>query len=76
MAYTQSLMSGVPTVIAQTTAYALPPRGCFIQSTVALEVSVDGTTYVTLAASTTGAQTGATFVRCTTAPTTVIVKKF
>lgn len=73
---TQSLMFGVPTVIAQTTAYALPPTGCFIMSTVALEVSADGTTYVTLAASTTGAQTGATFVRCTTAPTTVIVRKF
>lgn len=76
MAVTQSLMSGVPTIIAQTTAYALPSRGCFIQSTVALEVSVDGTAYTTLASSTTGTQTGATFVRCTTAPATVIVKKY
>ena len=73
---TPSLMFGVPTVIAQTTAYALPPTVCFIQSTTALEVSVDGTTYVTLTASTTGTTTGATFVRCTTAPTTVIVRKF
>jgi len=73
---TPAFMSGVPTVVAQTTAYALPPVLCFIQSTVALEVSVDGTTYAVLAGSTTGTNTAATFARCTTSTATVIVKRY
>ncbi len=76
MSIIQSLMPGVPTAISQTTSYALPSRGVFIMATVACELSADGTTFVTQAATTTGVGvTGAAFVRCTTSTTCVVIVK-
>ncbi len=70
----QSFMSGVPIAVAQTTSYALLARACRVQATVAVEVSVDGTTWATLTNSTTvGENTSAMFVRCTTSTTCVVV---
>lgn len=70
------LMNGVPLAIAQTTAYALPGRSVKIQSTVAIEVSVDNTTWTALTgADTIGAESAAMFVRCTTSTTCVVVCK-
>jgi hypothetical protein len=62
------LSTGVPTTIAQNAVYSLPTVLCFISSSVAIEASLDGTTWAALAgANTTGVYCGAAFVRCPTA---------
>lgn len=72
--YIRSLMRGVPTAMTSTTqVFALPPSLNYIHSTLALELSVDGTTYVLTAATTTGTATAASFCRCTTATTGFVV---
>jgi len=74
--YTVSFMMGVPLAIAQTTAYALPGRTVRIQSTVAVEVSVDNVTWSALAnSSTVGETSSAMFLRCTSSTTCVVVVK-
>jgi len=68
------LMVGVPTIIAQTTIYALPSKPCFVHSTALLEVSVDGTNFAAVTASTTGTTLGSVFARCTGSTATLICK--
>lgn len=57
---------GPPITLLQNVVYALPAKAVLITSSLALEVSLDGTAWVALAnATTTGAVTGYVFVRCT-----------
>lgn len=70
----QSIQVGVPTVITQNVVYALPASKCFIQALAAVEVSIDNSTWAVLASSTTGAASGAVYVRCTTGNTTIVCK--
>mgnify|MGYP001615228141 CR=1 FL=1 len=71
------LSAGVVTVVAQTTTYILPPVVVFLQSTVAMELSPDGTTFTLITATTTGVTTGCVAARCTTSTTcAVIVKRY
>lgn len=72
---TTLLTTGVSNAIAQTTSYALPAVTMFLQSSVAVELSADGSTFVAVAASTTGVTTSAVAVRCTTAPAIVTIKR-
>jgi hypothetical protein len=72
---TTLLTTGVSNSIAQTTSYALPAVTVLLQSTVAVELSPDGSTFTLVAASTTGIQTCALAVRCTTAPAIVTIKR-
>lgn len=63
--------------IDQNIVYALPTRTVFIQSNDTVETSLDSTTgFTTLASSTTGVQTSAAFVRCTTANTKISCKAY
>lgn len=77
MALTYSLQVGVPTLVTQTTTYALPPSLVYLTANASVDVSVDGSTWNALTnGSTIGAYTSATFVRCTTSTTCqIIVKK-
>ena len=68
------LLLGVPTQILQNIVYALPNRAALVLSSVALEVSQDGSTWVAAPTSTTGMQTAGAFVRCPTAAALVTVK--
>jgi hypothetical protein len=65
---------GVPTTILQNVVYALPNRAALVLSSVALDVSQDGTTWVAAPSSTTGLQTAGVFIRCPTAGALVTVK--
>lgn len=65
---------GVYTVTT-TTICALPPVVVRVQSSAACEVSLDQTNWSILANSTTGAETGAMFVRCTTGQMVIAVKR-
>jgi hypothetical protein len=70
------LISGGPWVtIAQNVIYALPSRQVYIQSNVAIESSIDGTTFTALTgANTTGVLTSATFIRSTLGPANIVAK--
>jgi hypothetical protein len=70
------LTTGVSNTIAQSTVYALPAMGVFLHSTVALELTVDGTNYVLDVFTTTGIQTSALAVRCTTGNAICVIKRF
>jgi hypothetical protein len=66
----------VPTALVQNQVYGLPNPLLFIRSTLALESSVDGTTWAALTgADTTGVNTAARWIRCTTGAPTVNIKK-
>lgn len=74
---TQSLALGMPWTLIQGVAYALPSRVCLVQSSAALEVSADGTTWSALTgANTVGAQSGAAFIRSPVGNATVTCKAF
>lgn len=73
---TTLLTTGVSNAIAQTTSYALPANTVFIMSSVAVELSVDNTNWVPVAATTTGVATAARFVRCTTAAAVVSLTRY
>jgi len=67
---------GVPTTILQNQVVGLPSRLSFIQSTVAIDGSVDGVTWVAMTgANTTGVSSPARFARCTTAGVTILCKR-
>lgn len=76
MAYTQALQLGLPTAILQNIVYALPARACFVQCTAAVEVSniIDSGFSTLTNANTIGAETAATWIRCTTGNATITVK--
>lgn len=72
---TQAISAGVPTTITQNVAYALPSPSCWMQSSAVVETSLDGSTWAAVSASTTGVQTAAVFVRCTTANALISVRR-
>lgn len=76
MAYVTTLSAGVVYTLVQNTIYALPVAKVAILSDTALEQNVtNGTTgWTALASSTTGTETAAPFVRCTTGAAVVSVK--
>ncbi len=72
----EALTIGPVHAVAQTTAYALPARAVLMQSTHAVETSINGTDYVAqTAATTSGILTAAVFVRCTASTACQIVLK-
>lgn len=61
--------------LVEDAVYALPARKVMVHASAAVEVSNDSTTgFVALSSSTTGVETSAAFVRCTTANALVTVK--
>ncbi len=78
MALVPELQVGVPTLVTQTTSYALPPVIVHLTATAAVEISADNSTFTALTGgNTVGAFTSAGWVRCTGSTTcTVVVKKF
>jgi len=73
-----SLSPGESTLCLQNVAYALPATYCFIQSSLAMETSLDGSTgwAALTGANTTGVGASGGFIRCPTANATVICKKY
>lgn len=71
---TQSLMIGPVTQLTQNIAYALPARQVRLQSTAVLQVSIDGSSYSDLTATTTGTDVTAVFVKCTTGTCNVVCR--
>ena len=69
-----TLSAGRAHAILEDITYCLPPQVVRVQSLAAVEVSIDNSTWAVLTGSTTGAETGAIFVRCTTAATTIVCK--
>jgi len=67
---------GVPTSIVQNQVYGLPNKLVFLQSTVAIEGSLDATTWTAITgANTTGVNSAARFIRCPTAAAIINCKK-
>jgi hypothetical protein len=61
----------------QNVEYGLPSYPVFVQSSVAIESSNDGTTWAALTgANTTGILCGARAVRCPTAASSITIKKY
>lgn len=73
-----TLSAGSQYSITQNTIYALPVTACQILSAAVCQLSPTTTTtqFTDVAATTTGVQTGAMFVRCTTGTTQISVKNF
>jgi hypothetical protein len=72
-----ALQPGIVAVMPQTTAFALPSKTpVMIQSSAALELSIDGVTFTSVTATTTGTTTVAGFARCTTGTVTVLAKVY
>jgi len=73
---TQSIQVGVPTTITQNVVYATPARACVVTSSAALEISMDGSTFVAMSVSATNAAplVAAPFIRCTTASPIVVCR--
>lgn len=65
MATTAVLIGPVQT-LTQNVVYALPARQVRVMSSIAVDISLDGSAWAALANSTTGADCTAAFVRCTT----------
>lgn len=73
----EALGPGALTTILQNIVYVLPPKVCRIQSSAAIEGSLDGTTFAAMTgADTTGVDTVAGFIRCTTGTAKVLVKTY
>jgi hypothetical protein len=71
-----SVPIGVPTLLTQNVPIALPNKLVFISSTLAIESSLDNSTWAALTgANTTGVNTVARFIRCTTGAPTVLCKR-
>jgi len=75
MAYLTLLTIGPVHDILQNIVYALPARKTRMQADAVVETSLQSTTgFTAVAASTTGVETSASFVRCTTANTKISLK--
>jgi ABC-type uncharacterized transport system permease subunit len=72
-----TLSAGVTHSLIQNTVYALPSNKVTVFSTVAIALgnSTATTSMVLMASSTTGIETGAQFIACTTANTFCTIKK-
>lgn len=72
----ETLSAGRAHTILQNVTYALPPGVVMVQSLAAIEASLDDSTWAALAgANTTGINTAAQYIRCTTGATVVSVKR-
>lgn len=71
---TNSLLIGPTNTFVQDTVYALPARQVRLQSTIALQTSIDNSTWTSVAASTTGVDVTAVFVKCTTGAAVVVCR--
>lgn len=68
---------GPPTTILQNVQYALPARLTFLTSSVAVEQSLNGTTWSAVTgAETTGSNAGGVFLRCPSANALVVCKGY
>jgi hypothetical protein len=66
---------GYPQTLVQSVVYALPSKLHYIHSTLAVEISPDGTTWDALTnADTVGAYSSGSFIRCTTGAPVVSIK--
>jgi len=76
MAYISTLSAGVVYTLTQNQVYALPPKKVAILSDSALEQNLTNSTtgWTVLTSATTGVETSAPFVRCTTGAAVVSVK--
>jgi hypothetical protein len=72
---TELISIGPPTAMLQNVTYALPARLVHITSSVAIDVSSNGTAWSALTgANTTGVLTSGSFIRCTTGSASVTCK--
>jgi hypothetical protein len=72
---TQLLPIGFPVTLIQNQVYALPARLTYVTSTAAVDISVNSSTWSALTgANTLGVYTSASFVRCTTAGSSIVCK--
>jgi hypothetical protein len=76
MAAFPQIQVGVATNILQNVVYAMPARACVVSSSVVLEISMDGTTFVAMLVSAVGSSplVAAPFIRCPSANAIVIAK--
>lgn len=75
MAY--GIPAGQATTLTQNVVYGLPSKLCYVQSSLAVESSVDGTTWAALTgANTVGVACAGSWIRCTTGAPVVIVKLY
>lgn len=73
----QAISPGEITVMLQNVEYALPSIVCFVQSSVVIESSMNGTTWSELTgANTIGLMTGARLIRCPSANAALVCKKY
>jgi hypothetical protein len=73
MPITQIRLGPVETLV-QNQVYALPARQARLMSSLAVDVSLDNSTWSALANATTGADVTAAFVRCTTGAALLVCK--
>lgn len=74
---TTALTIGPAHTLVQSTVYAMPARVVRVHSTLAVEISVDGTAWDALTNSeTTGAEASSGFLRCTTGAAIVMCKAY
>jgi len=69
-----SLLIGPTNTLTQNIAYALPARQVRLMSVAVLQVSVDGSNYTDVAATTTGTDVTAVFAKCTTGDTVAVCR--
>lgn len=69
-----SLLIGPSNALVQNTTYALPARQVRLMSGAVIQISLDNSAFSDVAASTTGADVTALFVKCTTGATVCVVK--
>lgn len=71
---TTSLKIGPVETMTQNVVYALPARQVRLMSSLAVDISLDGSAWAALANATTGADCTAAFIRCTTGNALVVLK--
>lgn len=74
MAVVTAITIGPVHALAQTTSYALPARAVYLQAMNVIEVSIDGSTFAAVTASTTGTLVTGVFVKCTSGTTQLVCK--
>lgn len=69
---TQMLVSGITNILTQNVIYALPARNVWLQTSVVIQTSLDGSNFTDVAASTTGVHVVAPFIKNTNSSTGAI----
>jgi hypothetical protein len=70
---TPMIVSGVTTSLVQNTTYALPSKNVWVQSSATIQVSLDGSNWADVTASTTGVHVVAPFIRNTSSSTGIVI---